>query len=63
MLYPTRTIEVLSRDGDHCKRLKDPTSASLYHLEAFLPFTEAAKLEKGNANLRPRPRKRNHSMK
>ena len=53
MIYPTRTIEVFSRDNDHCKRLKDPTNASLYHFEAFLPFTEAVKLEKGNANLRP----------
>jgi AIPR protein len=53
MAYPTRTIEVFSRDNDHCKRLKDPTSANLYHLEAFLPFSEAVKLEKGNANLRP----------
>jgi NTP pyrophosphatase (non-canonical NTP hydrolase) len=53
MIYPTRTIEVFSRDNDHCKRLKDPTTANLYHLEAFLPFTEAVKLEKGNANLRP----------
>jgi hypothetical protein len=53
MIYPTRTIEVLSRDNDHCKRLKDPTTANLYHLEAFLPFTEAVKLERGNANLRP----------
>jgi hypothetical protein len=53
MIYPTRTIEVFSRDNDHCKRLKDPTSATLYHLEAFLPFTEAVKLDTGNANLRP----------
>ncbi len=53
MIYPTRTIEVFSRDNDHCKRLKDPTSPNLYHFEAFLPFTEAVKLEKGNANLRP----------
>jgi hypothetical protein len=53
MIYPTRTIEVFSRDNDHCKRLKDPTAANLYHLEAFLPFSEAVKLEKGNANLRP----------
>lgn len=53
MIYPTRTIEVFARDNDHCKRLKDPTAANLYHLEAFLPFTEAVKLEKGNANLRP----------
>jgi AIPR protein len=53
MICPTRTIEVFSRDNDHCKRLKDPTAATLYHLEAFLPFSEAVKLEKGNANLRP----------
>ena len=53
MIYPTRTIEVFPRDNEHVKRLKDPTSATLFHLEAFLPFTEAVKLEKGNANLRP----------
>jgi AIPR protein len=53
MIYPTRTIEVFPRDNEHCKRLKDPSSPSLFHLEAFLPFTEAVKLEKGNANLRP----------
>jgi hypothetical protein len=51
--YPTRTIEVSPRDNDHCKRLKDPSGTNLYHLETFLPFTEAVKLEKGNANLRP----------
>ena len=53
MLYPTRTIEVFPRDNDHCKRLKDPSAANLFHLEAYLPFTEAVKLEKGNANVRP----------
>jgi AIPR protein len=53
MIYPTRTIEVFPRDNEHCKRLKDPSSATLFHMEAFLPFTEAVKLEKGNANLRP----------
>src|SRR5271163_3866533 len=53
MIYPTRTIELFPRDNDHCKRLKDPSATSLYHLEAFLPFTEAVKLEKGNANVRP----------
>lgn len=53
MIYPTRTIEVSPRDNDHCKRLKDPSGANLYHLETFLPFTEAVKLEKGNANVRP----------
>src|SRR5216684_7196343 len=53
MLYPTRTIELFPRDNDHCKRLKEPSAVTLYHLEAFLPFTEAVKLEKGNANVRP----------
>ncbi len=53
MIYPTRIIELFPRDNDHCKRLKDPSGTNLYHLETFLPFTEAVKLEKGNANLRP----------
>jgi hypothetical protein len=53
MGYPTYTIDLFPRDNDHCKRLKDPAGSNLYHLEAFLPFTEAAKLVKGNANLRP----------
>jgi hypothetical protein len=33
--------------------LKDPVDGKLFHLEVFLPFSEAVKLEKGNANLRP----------
>lgn len=53
MRYPTDTIDLFPRDNDHCKRLKDPSGSNLYHLEAFLPFTEAVKLVKGNANLRP----------
>jgi NTP pyrophosphatase (non-canonical NTP hydrolase) len=54
MLYPTRVLEVFPRDNDHCKRLKDPQKeGSLYHLEAWLPFSEAVKLERGNANVRP----------
>ena len=53
MIYPTRTFELFPHDNDHLKRLKDPIDANLYHLEAFLPFQEAVKLEKGNANLRP----------
>ena len=53
MIYPTRTVEFSPRDNDHCKRLKDPLEGQLFHLEAFLPFSEAVKLEKGNANLRP----------
>jgi hypothetical protein len=53
MLYPTRIIEFTPRDNDHCKRLKDPSEGHLFHLELFLPFSEAVNLEKGNANLRP----------
>jgi len=53
MAYPTRSISLFPRDNDHCKRLADPFGGNLFHLEAFLPFTEAVKLEKGNANLRP----------
>jgi AIPR protein len=53
VIYPTRTIEILVRDNDHCKRLKDPLETHLFHSEVFLPFSEAVKLEKGNANLRP----------
>jgi hypothetical protein len=48
-----RTIELVLRDQDHSKRLKDPINPSIYHLETLLPFTEAGKLAKGNANVRP----------
>jgi hypothetical protein len=53
MLYATKVSEVLVRDADHCKRLKDPQNSSIFHLEAWLPFSEAAKLDRGNANVRP----------
>lgn len=53
MVYPTRLIELSVRDNDHCKRLKDPLENNLFHSEVFLPFSEAVRLEKGNANLRP----------
>ena len=53
MAYPTRALLLSPKDNDHCKRLSDPIDHDLYHLEAFLPFSEAIKLEKGNANLRP----------
>jgi hypothetical protein len=46
-------VEVALTDDDHCKRLKDPCQPDTFHLEAFLPFTEAVKLERGNANVRP----------
>ena len=54
MLYPTKVLEVFPRDHDHCKRLKDPQKeGTLFHLEAWLPFSEAVKLDRGNANVRP----------
>jgi len=52
-MRPARTIALNLRDNEHCKRLRDPFSQSLYHLETLLPFSEAAKLERGNANVRP----------
>src|SRR5438034_7397730 len=53
MVFPTRTLEVLPRDNEHCKRLKDPLAQGLFHLETWLPFSEAVKLDRGNANVRP----------
>ena len=55
MARPKRStpVEVALTDDDHCKRLKDPCQTDTFHLEAFLPFTEAVKLERGNANVRP----------
>src|ERR1700722_11801267 len=51
-------------NADHVKRLRDPANPdNLYHLEAYLSFTEAAKLAPGNANVRPpRERKPTKSM-
>jgi len=53
MTHPTGVIEVSVRDIDHCKRLKDPQNNSVFHMEAWLAFSEAAKLDRGNANVRP----------
>lgn len=53
MLIPTKVVELSPTDNDHCKRLKDPFTAGLFHLETWLPFSEAAKLDRGNANVRP----------
>ena len=53
MTIPTKVVELLLVDNDHCKRLKDPVSSGLFHLETWLTFSEAAKLDKGNANVRP----------
>lgn len=53
MTFPTKVLELSLRDNDHCKRLKDPLEPGRFHLEVWLPFSEAVKLERGNANLRP----------
>jgi hypothetical protein len=53
MTFPTKSIILSVQDNDHCKRLKDPADSQLFHMEAYLPFSEAVKLERGNANVRP----------
>jgi hypothetical protein len=53
MLVSTKVVELSLVDNDHCKRLKDPSSSGRFHLETWLPFSEAAKLDRGNANVRP----------
>ena len=52
-MFPTNSVVLSLRDNDHCKRLRDPGNPHLHHLETLIPFSEAAKLDKGNANLRP----------
>jgi hypothetical protein len=47
-----RAIE-LSMPEDFGRRLKDPANSSIFHYETYLPFTEAVKLDRGNANVRP----------
>jgi len=58
MLIPSKVIDLSLRDNDHCKRLKDPFEAGRFHLETWLPFSEAGKLERGNANVRPASEKK-----
>lgn len=53
MAYPTKVLEVRPRNDEHCKRLKDPQASGLFHLETWLPFSEAVTLDRGNANVRP----------
>jgi hypothetical protein len=56
----TRAIELRVTD-DFGRRLKDPANTSIFHFETYLPFSEAVKLERGNANVRPP--KDNHPVK
>jgi hypothetical protein len=53
LTVPTRALVLNLRSNEHFKRLDDPYNSSLYLGEALLPFSEAAKLERGNANVRP----------
>lgn len=53
MSFPTKVVELFPKDNEHVKRLKDPAEGGLFHLESWLPFSEAAKLDRGNANVRP----------
>ncbi len=51
----------LSISEESGRRLKDPSNPAIFHFETYLPFTEAVKLERGNANVRPP--KENHPFK
>jgi hypothetical protein len=53
MSTSSKSIVLAIPDNDLVKRLKDPYSDHLHHLEAILPFGEIAKLDRGNANVRP----------
>ena len=53
MLFPTKVLQVYPRDNEHIKRLNDPIDIGLFHLETWLPFSAASKLQRGNANVRP----------
>jgi hypothetical protein len=56
----TEVIE-LSLADEQGRRLPDPINPTVHHFEAYLPFSEAAKLRSGNANVRPP--KENHPFK
>lgn len=40
-------------DAGHCKIIQDPSNPDIHHIEALVSFEEAAKLSRGNANVRP----------
>lgn len=58
VLFPTKVVELNPRDNEHIKRLNDPADAGLFHLETWLPFSAAAQLDRGNANVRPASEKK-----
>jgi hypothetical protein len=53
MSASSKSVVLSVPDNDLVKRLKDPYCDHLFHLEAILPFHEVAKLDRGNANVRP----------
>src|SRR5262249_45565480 len=55
---PTRTLTISLRSNEHFKRLEDPYNEGLFLSECLLPFSEAVKLERGNANVRPASEKK-----
>jgi hypothetical protein len=48
----TETI-ALHLTEEQGRRLTDPVNHHVHHFETYLPFSEAAKLQRGNANVRP----------
>lgn len=49
----SNVVALALTDNEYCKRLKDPFRNDVFHLEVFLPFTQAVRLPRGNANVRP----------
>jgi AIPR protein len=60
MQMASRAIELRVTE-DLGRRLKDPANTAIFHFETYLPFSEAVKLERGNANVRPP--KENHPFR
>jgi len=54
----SKTVILSVSNDDLVKRLKDPYTDHLHHLEAILPFHEVVKLDRGNANVRPPDKKK-----
>lgn len=57
-MRPSTSIALTLGHEDHYKRLKDPTRQDVFHAEVYLPFTEAVRLPRGNANVRPPDRRK-----
>lgn len=53
-----KSISLSLKGGGTCFAFDDPRLKDVHWVEAVLPFAEASKLEKGNANIRPPAMKR-----